>query len=450
VLSIYNQILNILNKHPETEKIKRDKLAIYHVMGIAHQNLGFSENSHVVFHEGKRLSEELDDKESLHSFSFLLDFYYSCTGNPSLVIERAKNSFKKGLESNDIQLTIGSAENLWVAYLAPDEDQKSIEVLIKAINFLDQANIDIKTNPLIPVFYADFCGRYAEILSCTGDLEKSEVYCKKAHHYTTLNNAEPPHNELAGATTENNFGLLYLLKGYGKLALERFQKSLTLLEEINYLRMIPNTLVRMGNAYAIVGDFDRALESIERGLKLRNMEHPFIQYVDNISLAEIQYETSDYNKAALYAEKALEISKKSNIKWAEGKTNILLGCISRQQEKSQIKKAEAFILYGITKLEEVNYKWMIAKGYSELGELYRSAGRKEDTINALKKAELIFVELRTVYYLARIHEIYHLVYKDEGDFPKSRKHLIQAIDIMKEFGADGWVERYEKELAELT
>ena len=36
-----------------------------------------------------------------------------------------------------------------------------------------------------------------------------------------------------------------------------------------------------------------------------------------------------------------------------------------------------------------------------------------------------------------------------GDEPKARENLGKAIDIMKECGADGWVQRYEEELARL-
>ena len=36
-----------------------------------------------------------------------------------------------------------------------------------------------------------------------------------------------------------------------------------------------------------------------------------------------------------------------------------------------------------------------------------------------------------------------------GDLPQAREKLQTAIDIFRECGADGWVEKYEKELAAL-
>jgi hypothetical protein len=41
------------------------------------------------------------------------------------------------------------------------------------------------------------------------------------------------------------------------------------------------------------------------------------------------------------------------------------------------------------------------------------------------------------------------LFKRKGDTLKARENLGKAIEIFKECDADGWVERYEKELATL-
>jgi hypothetical protein len=40
--------------------------------------------------------------------------------------------------------------------------------------------------------------------------------------------------------------------------------------------------------------------------------------------------------------------------------------------------------------------------------------------------------------------------KNEGDRQKAKENMNKAIEILKECGADGWVEKYEKELAALS
>jgi hypothetical protein len=53
------------------------------------------------------------------------------------------------------------------------------------------------------------------------------------------------------------------------------------------------------------------------------------------------------------------------------------------------------------------------------------------------------------YWLNRTHKIYADLYKKEGDQLKARENLNKDIQIFKECGADGWVEKYENELEAL-
>jgi hypothetical protein len=52
--------------------------------------------------------------------------------------------------------------------------------------------------------------------------------------------------------------------------------------------------------------------------------------------------------------------------------------------------------------------------------------------------------------LARDYELYADFFKKKGDIPKASEQLTKAIDIFRECGADGWVTRTEKALAEIS
>ena len=67
----------------------------------------------------------------------------------------------------------------------------------------------------------------------------------------------------------------------------------------------------------------------------------------------------------------------------------------------------------------------------------------------IKKAIEIDEKRGLKWPLAMDYTVYSDLYKKNGDLIKARKVLCKAIDIFKECGADGWVEKYEKELAEL-
>ena len=54
------------------------------------------------------------------------------------------------------------------------------------------------------------------------------------------------------------------------------------------------------------------------------------------------------------------------------------------------------------------------------------------------------------WHLGRDYALYAELFKRKVDQPKAREKLGKAIEILKECGADGWVEKYEKELAALS
>ena len=53
------------------------------------------------------------------------------------------------------------------------------------------------------------------------------------------------------------------------------------------------------------------------------------------------------------------------------------------------------------------------------------------------------------YYLAHDYALYAKLFIRKGDQFRAKEKLNKAIKIFKECGADGWVEKHEKELAAL-
>jgi hypothetical protein len=55
-----------------------------------------------------------------------------------------------------------------------------------------------------------------------------------------------------------------------------------------------------------------------------------------------------------------------------------------------------------------------------------------------------------MWNLAQDFTLYAELFKRNGDLPNARENVGKAIEIFKECGADGWVEKYEKKLAVLS
>jgi tetratricopeptide (TPR) repeat protein len=54
-----------------------------------------------------------------------------------------------------------------------------------------------------------------------------------------------------------------------------------------------------------------------------------------------------------------------------------------------------------------------------------------------------------MWLLAKDYALYAELFKRKGDLSQAKEKLTKAIKIFNECGADGWVEKYEKELAAL-
>ena len=54
-----------------------------------------------------------------------------------------------------------------------------------------------------------------------------------------------------------------------------------------------------------------------------------------------------------------------------------------------------------------------------------------------------------ILHLAKDHALYAEILQRKGDRSSTREHFGKAIEIFKQCGAHGWVEKYEKELTSL-
>jgi tetratricopeptide (TPR) repeat protein len=55
-----------------------------------------------------------------------------------------------------------------------------------------------------------------------------------------------------------------------------------------------------------------------------------------------------------------------------------------------------------------------------------------------------------MFHLGKDYALYADLFKRKGDRLKAQENLGKAIEILKECGADGWVEKYERELVALS
>jgi tetratricopeptide (TPR) repeat protein len=209
-------------------------------------------------------------------------------------------------------------------------------------------------------------------------------------------------------------GIAYSSHGvscYGKGLLGEAEKNL--IKGVEYLGKTNegawNSSARfyLGETYFELGNFSRSKEQYEKGIWVleNNRLLPSWSNFGRVGLArsKVMNKEKDVNLESLYA-----YSRNNNVKAVEGWIQRYIGEILFNIDDQHISEAERWIQMAI----------------------------EADQIN------------RMMFYLGKDYALYAELFKRKGDRTKALENLGKAIEIFKECGADGWVEKHGKELAE--
>jgi class 3 adenylate cyclase/tetratricopeptide (TPR) repeat protein len=102
-------------------------------------------------------------------------------------------------------------------------------------------------------------------------------------------------------------------------------------------------------------------------------------------------------------------------------------------------------------LKEIRIKWLKGSASLTIGGIYLYLDDKHmDEAEAwIKKAIEVDEQYKMPWNLARDYAFHAEFFKKKGDSAQAKEKLTKAIDLMSSIGADGWVKRYEEELAGL-
>jgi class 3 adenylate cyclase/tetratricopeptide (TPR) repeat protein len=198
-------------------------------------------------------------------------------------------------------------------------------------------------------------------------------------------------------------------KGFLNEAEGNLLKATELLERINYFFLLADTQRFLGDAYFDMGKYQKSQDAYKKAVSLS--EHlgilPSFINLCKISLAKIKVMNNerDFDLESLYS-----YVRENNLKVFEG-------CMIRR----------------------------IGRIFVHIDDKHTS-----DAEDWIKKAIEANNKNGTMWSLGRDYAIYSELLVRKGDQSKAEATLKKAIKIFKECGADGWVEKYEKELAALS
>ena len=316
------------------------------------------------------------------------------------------------------------------------------ENFAKAFEYLEEAlRISKETKNTISFFFASYWLGVARWQNC--EFEKS------AKHLGNALDINMAANNLWGIVAIKA-NLTFLLQYQGKIHLyyECGKEVIQLAEDSADIYSKAWAYPCMGFSCYYKGLFNEAIEYLLKGFdfcKKTNFSWLDFEVQGNLGLNNMAIR--DYKRSKYHFSQAIQIASQS--KFGSSKVNVFKILFAAAKVMNQEKDIDLDTLYKYesgNKIKLINSSIAreIALILLNIDDQHRSEAKDwiERAIEADKKNGM-------TWSLANDYALYTELFKRKGAKSKAKENLAKAIEIFKECGADGWVEKYEKELAGL-
>jgi len=385
----YKEALRMLDAQSDSEENKKEKLAVFIMMAMLLVFLSFPEGSLEILQNAEKLAQELGDEEGLVQIHGGLSFYHTLAGgNPSLGLEYAEKCFHSAEKIKDFGLMAQSARQICVANFMAGDNEKVVDIGGRAIHLLEEHHLEkdllMGTNS-----YSSICTFYGTSLGWMGKFKEGVDAVEKG-----FRNACEVNDKFMMGLAQGMRSCLQYWAGYGDNTIAHAQEAIKIFEEAEISMSLDTAWWLLGGGYYLRGEYEKAIDPGEKSLKLaKESGMPVMICWSYWFLAMTLRARGDLGRARECAEEALRISQECNAKNFEGLARILLGCMVEETTPAIVEEALHQIRHGIAILEELKVKALCAVGYLFLGEFFASAGRKEEAMESLKKAEALYQEM---------------------------------------------------------
>ena len=196
------------------------------------------------------------------------------------------------------------------------------------------------------------------------------------------------------------------------------------------------------------GHLDEAKNYLAQGLEFNKRAKQFWWNMGcNQYLGDVYYDSGEFRKAADYYLEAIHLLKSTKV--YPGWLNMNQIALARANAEIDAKSINMSVLS--TYAAGNKLKILDGKISRYISEMYLQI----DTEGTDEAEKWIMQAIKADskngmnWHLGKDHSIYAKLCNRKGDLSKAQENLVTAIEIFKKCGSDGWVEKLEKELAEL-
>jgi class 3 adenylate cyclase/tetratricopeptide (TPR) repeat protein len=340
------------------------------------------------------------------------------------------NNYRKRL--SQIYTIIG-VYNLYVE----EEFSKAQKNLEEALRISDEMN-DTLSSVLARLWLG-------VVFSLSCEFEKASYYLEKALDITTAA------NNLWGTTTLK--GTLsywvYNVQGKVNLGYQTSSDAIRMAEESGGTYSKATACLSHGTSCFYRGFLGEATRHLLKAVdSCEKIDLCIYHALDHNQLAETYFDAGKYENSIDHYAKAIRILE--NYRFSHSFINVNRVSQARAKVMNNDRDIDLESLYGyVTENGLKSYEGWLRANIAEIlmnlnhqqmpkAEIWLRDAIKADDINGMR------------WHLGRDYALYAEWFRRKGDQMKFKENLNRAIDILNECGADGWVKKYEEELAFLT
>lgn len=276
---------------------------------------------------------------------------------------------------------------------------------------------------------------YGDALGNMGMIANSEDNVPKAIEYfnKSLKVYEQIDDKEGMAFTLNNLGFMYQNVSDIPKALEYFMKSLKFAEAIDDKAGLSNLLNNIGLLYFYKGDHRTAMEYYEKCLKMQEE----IGYKEGIcislnNIAVIYDNRGEIAKALEAYERSLKVSEEIGSK--ADAANTLSNVADIYNKQGDIQKALEYHHRSFRIKEELKDKRGIAESLNFIGLIYFQQGDISKTLEYYKKSLKIREEIQDKMGVSVSLNNLGQVYRKQNDLPKALDYFNRSLKLKEEIG----------------
>jgi class 3 adenylate cyclase/tetratricopeptide (TPR) repeat protein len=389
--------VSCLEQLPVDGEVEKKIVGARTVLGLYYTQLALSVEAKKAVDPIIDLAVERDYKRRVSQINTIIGQYYAANENYPKARKHFEKALETGEELNDI-LTLVLANNFTGICLSENgEFEEAIPYFEKALEINVMANVPwgiaaIKAN-LASWAYGRM-GKFGLAYQTSYDAlqiadESGDIFSKAHANYA--------------------HGVSCMGKGYIEESEKYFLKAVDLSQKNNQLAFIAAGNIFLGWICTDKGKYETSQNRFETAISL-GQQYDFLPsylFLSNINivLAKVMNKVKEINLNEVF-----RWYEDIQNRWAKGLALNCVGKILLNIDDQHLSEAEDWINSAIETNKKYGMRWNLAQD----------------------------------------HALYAELYKRKTDLSKAKEKLYTAIEIFKECGSDGWVERYEKELASLS